>query len=138
VPVHAFVEDVAASGGYWLACAADKIWADRTSILGSIGVISAGFGFHEAIAKIGVERRVHTAGESKSILDPFRPEKAEDVERLKALAGRVARDLHRPREVQPGGPSAGSSRSFSPARSGPATSRSNWAWPTASAISCPR
>ncbi len=85
VPVHAFVEDVAASGGYWLACAADKIWADQTSILGSIGVISAGFGFHEAIAKIGVERRVHTAGTSKSILDPFRPEKAEDVERLKAL-----------------------------------------------------
>jgi signal peptide peptidase SppA len=85
VPVHAFVEDVAASGGYWLACAADRIWADRTSILGSIGVISASFGFHEAIARIGVERRVHTAGESKSILDPFRPEKAEDVERLKAL-----------------------------------------------------
>jgi ClpP class serine protease len=83
--VHAFVEDVAASGGYWLACAADRIWADRTSILGSIGVISASFGFHEAIARIGVERRVHTAGESKSILDPFRPEKAEDVERLKAL-----------------------------------------------------
>jgi signal peptide peptidase SppA len=85
VPVHAFVEDVAASGGYWLACAADKIWADQTSILGSIGVISASFGFQEAIAKIGVERRVHTAGESKSILDPFRPEKAEDVERLKSL-----------------------------------------------------
>jgi hypothetical protein len=62
-----------------------QIWADRTSILGSIGVISAEFGFHEAIARIGVERRVHTAGESKSILDPFRPEKAEDVERLKAL-----------------------------------------------------
>jgi signal peptide peptidase SppA len=85
VPVHAFVEDVAASGGYWLACAADRIWADRTSILGSIGVISAGFGFHEAIAKIGVERRVHTSGDSKSILDPFRPEKPEDVERLKSL-----------------------------------------------------
>jgi signal peptide peptidase SppA len=89
VPVHAFVEDVAASGGYWLACAADKIWADQTSILGSIGVISAGFGFHDAIAKIGVERRVHTAGASKSILDPFRPEQAEDVERLKALQGEL-------------------------------------------------
>jgi signal peptide peptidase SppA len=89
VPVHAFVEDVAASGGYWLACAADKIWADRTSILGSIGVISAGFGFHDAISRIGVERRVYTAGESKSILDPFRPEKAEDVERLKALQGEL-------------------------------------------------
>jgi serine protease SohB len=90
VPVHAFVEDVAASGGYWLACAGDHIWADPSSILGSIGVISAGFGFHEAIAKIGVERRVHTAGTSKSILDPFRPEKEEDVARLKALQG----DIH--------------------------------------------
>jgi serine protease SohB len=90
VPVHAFVEDVAASGGYWLACAGDRIWADPSSILGSIGVISAGFGFQEAIARIGVERRVYTAGESKSILDPFRPEKAEDVARLKALQG----DIH--------------------------------------------
>ncbi|MCU4651377.1 S49 family peptidase [Roseibacterium sp. SDUM158016] len=90
VPVHAFVEDVAASGGYWLACAADQIWADTSSILGSIGVISASFGFHEAISKIGVERRVHTAGASKSILDPFRPEKEEDVARLKALQS----DIH--------------------------------------------
>lgn len=90
VPVHAFVEDVAASGGYWLACAGDRIWADTSSIVGSIGVISAGFGFQEAIAKIGVERRVHTAGNSKSILDPFRPEKEEDVVRLKALQG----DIH--------------------------------------------
>ncbi|MFW5881801.1 MAG: S49 family peptidase, partial [Roseicyclus sp.] len=90
LPVHAFVEDVAASGGYWLACAGDRIWADTSSILGSIGVISAGFGFQEAIAKIGVERRVHTAGESKAILDPFRPEKQEDVARLKALQG----DIH--------------------------------------------
>lgn len=85
IPVHAFVEDVAASGGYWLACAADHIWADHSSILGSIGVISAGFGFHEAIGRLGIERRVHTAGEDKSILDPFRPERSEDVERLKAL-----------------------------------------------------
>ncbi len=85
VPVHAFVEDVAASGGYWLACAGDQIWADHSSILGSIGVISAGFGFTDAIRKIGVERRVYTAGESKSILDPFRPEKEEDVARLKGL-----------------------------------------------------
>lgn len=82
VPVHAFVEDVAASGGYWLASAADHIWVDETSIVGSIGVISAGFGFHELIGRYGVERRVHTAGESKSFLDPFRPEKPEDVERL--------------------------------------------------------
>lgn len=82
VKVHAFVEDVAASGGYWLACAADDIWVDHSSIVGSIGVISAGFGFVEAIAKLGVERRVHTAGEDKSILDPFKPEKDEDVQRL--------------------------------------------------------
>ncbi|MDP0928463.1 S49 family peptidase [Paracoccus onubensis] len=83
VPVHAFVEDVAASGGYWLACAADDIWADEASILGSIGVISAGFGFHELIGRWGIERRVHTAGRSKSTLDPFRPENPEDVERLR-------------------------------------------------------
>ena len=82
VPVYAFVEDVAASGGYWLACAADEIHADVGSLLGSIGVISAGFGLHEFIDRYGVERRVHTAGASKSMLDPFRPEKAEDVERL--------------------------------------------------------
>lgn len=82
-PVHAFVEDVAASGGYWLACAADQIWADDSSILGSIGVISAGFGFQDLIARWGIERRVHTAGRSKSTLDPFRPERPEDVERLR-------------------------------------------------------
>lgn len=85
IPVHAFVEDVAASGGYWLACAADDIWADYGSILGSIGVISAGFGAHIFLARQGVERRVYTAGESKSMLDPFRPEDPEDVERLKGI-----------------------------------------------------
>lgn len=85
VPVHAFVEDVAASGGYWLACAADDIWADATSVIGSIGVISAGFGFAGLIDRYGVERRVHTAGGAKSFLDPFRPEKPEDIERLRAI-----------------------------------------------------
>jgi serine protease SohB len=85
VPVHAFVEDVAASGGYWLATAADRIHLDPNSIVGSIGVISASFGFHDLLARTGVERRVHTAGEDKSLLDPFRPERAEDVERLKRL-----------------------------------------------------
>lgn len=83
VPVHAFVEDVAASGGYWLACSADHIWADDSSVLGSIGVISAGFGFQDLIARWGIERRVHTAGSSKSTLDPFRPENPEDVQRLR-------------------------------------------------------
>ena len=85
IPVLAFVEDVAASGGYWLAVAADEIYADSNSVVGSIGVISAGFGVHELLEKNGVERRVYTAGNSKSMLDPFRPEKPEDVARLKEL-----------------------------------------------------
>lgn len=85
IPVHAFVEDVAASGGYWLATAADQIWADESSILGSIGVISAGFGFPEALARLGVERRVQTAGHSKSLADPFRPQTEADVARIRAL-----------------------------------------------------
>ncbi len=85
VDVHAFVEDVAASGGYWLACAADKIWVDQTSIVGSIGVIFSSFGFPELMKKQGIERRVVTAGRSKSLADPFLPEKPEDVERLRAL-----------------------------------------------------
>ncbi|WP_423211036.1 S49 family peptidase [Paracoccus yeei] len=85
VPVHAFVEDMAASGGYWLASSADHVWADESSVLGSIGVISAGFGFHELIERWGIQRRVHTAGRSKSMLDPFRPETPEDVERLNRL-----------------------------------------------------
>jgi serine protease SohB len=89
LPVHAFVEDVAASGGYWLAAAADDIWLDESSITGSIGVISAGFGFVDALEKLGVERRVHTAGEDKSMLDPFRPERPADVERLKKLQARI-------------------------------------------------
>jgi signal peptide peptidase SppA len=84
-PVLVFTEDVAASGGYMIAVAGDEIIADPSSIVGSIGVISAGFGFTEAIKKIGVERRVYTAGQNKSTLDPFQPEKEDDVERLKAL-----------------------------------------------------
>ncbi len=85
VEVHAFVEDVAASGGYWLACAADRIWVDDSSIVGSIGVIFSSFGFPEFMAKQGIERRVHTAGKSKSLADPFLPEKPEDVLRLMAI-----------------------------------------------------
>lgn len=85
VPVIAFVEDVAASGGYWLAAAADEIYADDSSVVGSIGVISASFGAHEFLARQGIERRVYTAGKSKSMLDPFRPENTEDVARLKVL-----------------------------------------------------
>ncbi|MEO1551101.1 MAG: S49 family peptidase [Pseudomonadota bacterium] len=89
VPVIAFCEDVAASGGYWLAVAADEIYADANSILGSIGVISASFGLHELIGRYGIERRVHTAGEDKSMLDPFRPERAEDIARLKDLQATI-------------------------------------------------
>ncbi|NNE89156.1 MAG: S49 family peptidase [Silicimonas sp.] len=85
VKVYAFVEDVAASGGYYIAAAADEIWVDRHSIVGSIGVISAGFGLSELIARYGIERRVYTAGKSKSMADPFRPEKPEDVARIKQL-----------------------------------------------------
>lgn len=85
IPVHAFVEDVAASGGYWLACAADDIRVDRSSIVGSIGVIFASFGFPELMARQGIERRVVTAGRSKSFADPFLPQKPEDVDRLRAL-----------------------------------------------------
>jgi serine protease SohB len=90
IPVFAFVEDVAASGGYWLACAADEIFVDSCSITGSIGVISAGFGANEAIEKIGIQRRVHTAGKSKSMMDPFKAEKPADVKKLKGWLD----DLH--------------------------------------------
>ena len=90
VPVFAFAEDVAASGGYWLALAADQIYADESSIIGSIGVVSAGFGFTDAIDRLGIERRVHTAGKKKMLLDPFRPEDPDDVARLEAIQS----DIH--------------------------------------------
>jgi signal peptide peptidase SppA len=85
VPVLAFCEDVAASGGYWLACAADEIFAHATSIVGSIGVISQSFGLEGLLQRIGVERRLYTAGDAKSRLDPFLPEKPEDVVWLRGL-----------------------------------------------------
>ncbi|MDH3579261.1 MAG: S49 family peptidase [Hyphomicrobiales bacterium] len=89
LPVYVFAEDVAASGGYLVALAGDEIYADASSILGSIGVISSGFGFDKMIEKIGVERRVYTAGKSKMSLDPFAPEKDDDIKRLKALQADV-------------------------------------------------
>ncbi|MBM1172628.1 S49 family peptidase [Microvirga arabica] len=89
LPVIAFVEDAAASGGYMIACAADEIYADPASIVGSIGVVSASFGFHELIERLGIERRVHTAGKSKAMLDPFRPENPDDVIRLKGLQVKI-------------------------------------------------
>lgn len=90
VPVFAFAEDVAASGGYWLACAADEIYADANSIVGSIGVMSGGFGFVDLIKRVGVERRLHVAGERKTLLDPFLDEKPDEVARLKA----IQQDIH--------------------------------------------
>ncbi len=93
VPVVAFAEDVAASGGYWLACAADEIYADAASIIGSIGVISAGFGFQDLMRRIGVERRLHASGARKGMLDPFSRERPEDVEHLEALQRSVHQDF---------------------------------------------
>ncbi len=89
VTVLAFCEDVAASGGYWLACAADEIYAHQSSLVGSIGVVSAGFGLTGLLERIGVERRVYTAGTNKVRLDPFRPEKPEDVAWLEGLQGQL-------------------------------------------------
>jgi signal peptide peptidase SppA len=91
IKVIVFAEDVAASGGYLIACAGDEIYANSSSIIGSIGVIYSSFGFTELIKKIGVERRVHTAGKNKSSLDPFQEEKTEDIERLK----KIQLDLHK-------------------------------------------
>ena len=90
LPVIAFVEDVAASGGYMIACAADEIVCDPASIVGSIGVIGSSFGFPEAMKKLGIERRIYTAGEHKSMLDPFLPEKEEDIAHLKT----IQQDIH--------------------------------------------
>jgi signal peptide peptidase SppA len=90
VKVIAFCEDVAASGGYWLATAGDEIYADHASLVGSIGVLYAGFGFVEALNRLGVERRVHTAGDSKMMLDPFQPQREDDVARLKTMQA----DIH--------------------------------------------
>ena len=90
LPVLVFVEDVAASGGYMIACAADEIFCDPSSILGSIGVVGGSFGLQDLIRKIGIERRLYTAGEHKAMLDPFLPENPDDVARLKA----IQREIH--------------------------------------------
>jgi signal peptide peptidase SppA len=91
--VFAFAEDVAASGGYMLACAADEIYADGSSLVGSIGVVSSGFGFTDLIGKIGVERRVYTSGENKATLDPFKPENPDEIARLKKIQEFVHEDF---------------------------------------------
>ena len=91
--VIVFAEDVAASGGYLIACAGDEIYANSSSIIGSIGVIYSSFGFTELIKKIGVERRIHTAGKNKSTLDPFLEEKKDDIERLKTIQLDIHKDF---------------------------------------------
>jgi len=91
--VFAFVEDAAASGGYMIACAADEIIADPHSIVGSIGVVGSSFGFNKALAKVGIERRLYTSGEHKAMLDPFLPENADDVQRLKKLQREIHDDF---------------------------------------------
>ena len=93
VPVFTFVEDVAASGGYWLACAGDEIYASVSSIIGSIGVISGGFGYTELIRKLGIERRLHTSGDKKGMLDPFSPEKPSDLKHLKTIQEEIHNDF---------------------------------------------
>lgn len=90
VPVYSFVEDVGASGGYWLACAGEEIYVSKSSIVGSIGVISAGFGFQDAISKLGIERRIYSQGNNKSVLDPFSKEKKEDVK----IISKIQKDIH--------------------------------------------
>jgi serine protease SohB len=90
IPVFAFIEDIGASGGYMLACSADEIIADVYSLVGSIGVVGGSFGFEKLIDKLGIERRLYTSGERKAMLDPFLPEKPEDVKRLKA----IQKDIH--------------------------------------------
>ncbi len=90
IPVIAFIEDVGASGGYMLACAADEIICDQFSIVGSIGVVGGSFGFPKLMEKLGIERRIYTSGEHKAMLDPFQPEKPDDVKRIKA----IQKDIH--------------------------------------------
>ncbi|MBT3173113.1 MAG: S49 family peptidase [Rhodospirillaceae bacterium] len=89
LPVLGFTQDVAASGGYWLACAADEIFANENSIVGSVGVISSSFGLQGLLDRFGIERRVHTSGDRKGFLDPFLPERTEDVARLKSLQAEI-------------------------------------------------
>ena len=99
MPVLAFVEDIAASGGHWLATAGDDIYADESSIIGSMGVISAGFGFADLLQRIGVERRVHMAGPRNAMLDPFLAEQPEDVTRLQALQQEIHDNLGAEQEL---------------------------------------
>lgn len=93
VPIYTFIEDVGASGGYWLACAGDEIYARSSSIIGSVGVVSGGFGFAEVIRRYGIERRLYTSGDKKAMNDPFSPEKSSEVKHLKALQKEIHEDF---------------------------------------------
>ena len=88
IKIYSFIEDMAASGGYWLACSGDWIYALPSSVIDSIGVVSSGFGFHEAINKLGIERRVYTEGKNKSVLDPFKPINKDDLQIIKICKSR--------------------------------------------------
>jgi len=112
VPVLSFTEDVAASGGYWLALAGDEIYADPMSIIGSVGVISASFGFTEMMDKLGIERRVHTQGEKKAMLDPFSPENPDDVKRLKTIQVDIHKSFKKFVRERRGGALKGSDRTL--------------------------
>ena len=110
LPVLVFVEDVAASGGYMIACAGDEIFCDPSSILGSIGVVGGTFGFQELIKRVGIERRLYTAGEHKAMLDPFLPENPDDVARVKALQREIHAIFIALVKAEPGRPAEGRRR----------------------------
>ncbi len=132
--VIAFVEDAAASGGYMIACAADEIVADQHSIVGSIGVVGGTFGFHKALEKIGIERRLYTSGEHKAMLDPFLPENPGDVERLKKLQREIHEDFIALVKSRRGGKLNGPENDLFSGEYGPVGERWNSAWSTRSAI----
>ena len=133
LPVLVFVEDVAASGGYMIACAGDEIFCDPSSILGSIGVVGGSFGFQELIKKIGVERRLYTAGAHKAMLDPFLPENPDDVSRVKALQREIHAIFIALVKESRGAASRAPTTCCSPANIGRAKPRSRWALRTPSA-----
>ena len=134
LPVLVFVEDVAASGGYMIACAGDEIFCDPSSILGSIGVVGGSFGFQELIKKIGVERRLYTAGAHKAMLDPFLPENPDDVARVKALQREIHAIFIALVKQSRGAGSRAPTTCCSPANIGPAKPRCRWALRMPSAI----
>ena len=127
LPVIAFIEDVGASGGYWLALAGDEIFAAPSSIVGSIGVVHASFGFAEVLDRLGIERRLYTAGSKKSLLDPFRPQDPEDVDRLMEIMTEIHGDFKAWSDSDAAIDCERRTTSCSKARSGPGARLRNWA-----------